>query len=296
VNVIVAHPDAKVREVVRTSLARVDAQMVDAESVAETLAACRAHAPEVALVDLGLARADGFALLHAIKTDPELFQIAVVLVATELPDDAALEALHRGAEDLLRHPAPCAEVVARVRAAARAGALRDQLLERERGLEQLAYSDELTSLYNRRFLGRQLSALIRSATRHARALSIVLVDIDRFKSVNDDHGHEKGDRVLERVASRLAHVLREEDFAGRWGGEEFLILLPDVDEVGAHATAERLRESVSQRPVVGLPVTVSAGCATWQPGESADDLLRRCDHALYEAKRNGRDCVIAAVV
>src|SRR5436305_1449478 len=111
-------------------------------------------------------------------------------------------------------------------------------------------------------------ALVRGATPHRRTLSCVLVDIDRFKSINDEHGHARGDAVLARVASRLQHVLREEDYAGRWGGEEFLILLPDIDEDGAHATAERLRASVGDRPVAGLRVTVSAGVATWASGES----------------------------
>ena len=101
--------------------------------------------------------------------------------------------------------------------------------------------------------------------------------------------------MLARVASRLQQVLREEDYAGRWGGEEFLVLLPDVDDAGAHATAERLRASVGDRPVAGLRVTISAGCATWTAGESPDDVLRRADAALYEAKRAGRDQVKRAV-
>jgi two-component system cell cycle response regulator len=294
VKVLLAHPDAEVRASLREALVRADADVVEADGVAGALEACHSDPPTVAVIDLALCHEHGFALLHDIKSDPELFRIAVVLLDASLDSEEALEALHRGAEDVLRHPAPAAEVIARVRSAARAGALRDQLLERERGLEALAYSDELTSLYNRRFLGRQLSALIRSATRHRRAMSLVLVDVDRFKAVNDEYGHERGDVVLERIARRLSHVLREEDFAGRWGGEEFLILLPDVDEVGAHATAERLRESVAGRPVAGLAVTVSAGTATWQHGESADDLLRRADAALYEAKRAGRDRVIGA--
>jgi two-component system cell cycle response regulator len=291
VKVLIAHRDPDVRAAVGGVLARLSADVFEAGDIEAALEACRTHSPDVALVDLGACEDGPDAVLAAIKGDPDLFRTSVVLMCPEIDVDEAIRALNRGAEDVLKEPADDAEILARVRAAARAAALRDQLLERERGLEELAYSDELTRLYNRRFLGRQLSALVRSATRHARTLSLVLVDIDRFKAINDSHGHARGDAVLARVAARLVQVLREEDYAGRWGGEEFLVLLPDVDESGAQATAERLRESVSGRPVAGLRVTVSAGCATWVPGESPDDLLRRADAALYAAKRGGRDQV-----
>jgi diguanylate cyclase (GGDEF)-like protein len=162
-------------------------------------------------------------------------------------------------------------------------------------LIKLSVRDHLTACYNRRHLDDTLlDAEIARAQRSARCLTLIMCDIDRFKSINDSHGHARGDAVLARVASRLQHVLREEDYAGRWGGEEFLILLPDVEETGAQTSAERLRASVGDRPVAGLEVTVSAGCATWLPGESADDLLRRADAALYAAKRGGRDQVAQA--
>jgi two-component system cell cycle response regulator len=295
VKVLIAHRDAEVRAAVAAALSRIDADVVEAADVDGALTACRDHLPDVALVDLGACDGEPQRLLAEIKGDADLFRTSVVLLCPDIEVDAALRAHAQGAEDVLRWPAAESEVVSRVRAAARAAALRDQLFERERGLEELAYSDELTRLYNRRFLSRQLSALVRSATRHDRTLSIVLADIDRFKSINDRHGHARGDAVLARVAARLVQVLREEDYAGRWGGEEFLILLPDVDEVGAQATAERLRSSVGDRPVAGLRVTISAGCATWMAGESPDDVLRRADAALYEAKRAGRDQVKRAV-
>lgn len=292
--VLVAHRSPDVRASVRSALERIEAHVVEVDRAEAALQACLAEEPEVTLVELGMARADGVSLLSAIKCDPDLFRTSLVVIDSELDPAATLDALSRGAEDVLREPPVAAEVIARVHAAGRATALRAQLLERERGLEELAFSDELTRLYNRRFLTRQLSALIRSATRHERALSVVLVDIDRFKAINDTYGHAKGDAVLTRVASRLQRCLREEDYAGRWGGEEFLILLPDDDGDGAHVAAEKLRTAVGGRPVAGLPVTVSAGCATWMPGESIDDVLRRADTAMYDAKRAGRDQVVVA--
>ena len=294
--VLVAHRDPEVRAAVGAALRPVDAEIVEATDAKAAIAACRTEAPQVALVELAACGAKGpDRFLGSIKTDPDLFRISVVLMHDDTIDHAmALRIQARGAEDLLRWPASEAEVLSRVLAADRTAALRDQLFERERGLEELAFSDELTRLYNRRFLTRQLSALVRSATRHQRTLSIVLVDIDRFKSINDEHGHARGDAVLARVAARMLRVLREEDYAGRWGGEEFLVLLPDEDESGAQATAERLRHSVGDRPVAGLHVTISAGHATWVPGETPDDVLRRADKALYAAKAGGRDQVQAS--
>jgi two-component system cell cycle response regulator len=292
--VLVAHRSPDVRASLRAALEQIEAHVVEVEEPEAALAACREEEPAVTLIELGMERSDGVSLLPAIKCDPDLFRTSIIVVDSELDPDTTLEALSGGAEDVLREPPVAAEVIARVRAAERATALRAQLLERERGLEELAFSDELTRLYNRRFLTRQLSALIRSATRHERAISVVLVDIDRFKAINDTYGHARGDAVLTRVAARLQRCLREEDYAGRWGGEEFLILLPDDGEAGAQVAAEKLRAAVGNRPVAGLPVTVSAGCATWLPGESIDDVLRRADGALYDAKRAGRDQVVVA--
>jgi diguanylate cyclase (GGDEF)-like protein len=293
--VLIVHRDPEVRDRLAGVLRRLEAEVVEVPDAGAALQACREHAPSVALVELEACGAKGPArLLAAIKGDADLFRMSVVLVHHEEIDlDSALGAQARGAEDLLPWPAEDAQIASRVLAAERAAALRDQLFERERGLEELAFSDELTRLYNRRFLSRQLSALVRSATRHHRTLSLVLVDIDHFKAINDEHGHARGDVALARVAARILHVLREEDYAGRWGGEEFLVLLPDVDEDGAQATAERLRHSVGDRPVAGLRVTVSAGVATWTKGETPDDVLRRADNALYAAKRGGRDQVQA---
>ena len=126
---------------------------------------------------------------------------------------------------------------------------------------------------------------------------MVVVDVDRFKAVNDTFGHAVGDAVLRAVAVRLLTDLRDEDLAARWGGEEFLLMLPDIGD--AAAVAERLRAAVAAEPVRAeeqtVPVTASFGWATWDGGESAEALVARADAALYEAKQAGRDRVVAAV-
>src|SRR5690606_27445597 len=140
-------------------------------------------------------------------------------------------------------------------------ALRGQLLSREAALEELAFNDELTGLWNRRYMQRRLSAALRTAERHDRPLSIALVDVDRFKAVNDRRGHAAGDDVLVAVAQRLGEVLREEDVVGRWGGDEFLVVLPDEPADGALAAGDRIRAHVAagrvDTPHGAVAVTVS---------------------------------------
>jgi diguanylate cyclase (GGDEF)-like protein len=175
--------------------------------------------------------------------------------------------------------------------------LQEELVVQSERLEAMLFEDPLTKLSNRRFILTQLAAAVSAARRHERALSVAIVDIDHFKYVNDEHGHAAGDRVLAAVANSMRQHLRAEDQLGRLGGEEFLALLPDADAHAAATAAEKLRTAVAALAVHHdggeLAVTISAGWAAWD-GESPEELLRRADEALYEAKRGGRDRVEGA--
>ena len=166
-------------------------------------------------------------------------------------------------------------------------------------VQQLATTDMLTGLMNRRMMGDVLEREIRLGHRHGTPLCVALIDIDHFKQVNDRHGHAIGDAVLQQLADTARKELRQVDQLARWGGEEFLLMLPNVSATEAGVALERLRLqvrrlTVPERP--GLAISISAGLAQLQPDETLDDLLERADTALYAAKRGGRDRWVTAVV
>jgi diguanylate cyclase len=183
----------------------------------------------------------------------------------------------------------------RVRIARQANELRDTLTR----AQALATTDTLTGLLNRRSMMEQLETELAMAARSARPLCVALIDIDHFKRINDQHGHRTGDEVLRTFASRAQEDLRQLDKLARWGGEEFLLLLPHADLAQAWVAIERLRLQLASEPMGAggdLRVTLSAGVAQWQVGESLEYWLDRADKAMYEAKQQGRNrCVQAGV-
>jgi len=161
--------------------------------------------------------------------------------------------------------------------------------------ELLAAKDQLTGLWNRRSFDQRLDGVIAHSARHGDAFSLLMIDIDHFKNVNDYYGHATGDDVLKRFGEVLGDRLRQYDVAARWGGEEFVVLTDGANLENACMIAEQVRESIANTPFSPVPrVTVSIGVAEYREGESGDDLLKRADKALYGAKRNGRNRVIAA--
>jgi diguanylate cyclase (GGDEF)-like protein len=179
--------------------------------------------------------------------------------------------------------------------------LRRRLHEAEARLQWIAITDELTGLHNRRYLMQRLTAEIKRTTREQRPLACILFDLDHFKRVNDTFGHAAGDRVLQEVAATARRQCRESDILSRYGGEEFVVVLPGTDRRGARDTAERLRQAIQETSIVlntgrTLSVSASFGVAVldWNPGEREDVdmiLLKCADDALYQAKAKGRNRV-----
>ncbi len=174
------------------------------------------------------------------------------------------------------------------------------LAAKKRDLAELVYRDGLTGLYNRRYFDESVSAEWKRLARYKRPLSIIMVDIDHFKHVNDAHGHQKGDSVLRSIAGIIMDNIRANDIPCRYGGEEIVIILPETDLAQAALTAEKLRSLIEvQLPdVEGIPVTASFGLSHGEPGraasQSAADLVKTADSALYRAKESGRNCVRGA--
>jgi diguanylate cyclase (GGDEF)-like protein len=158
--------------------------------------------------------------------------------------------------------------------------------------ERMALTDRLTGLANRRGVEREIRQELFRLRRYQTPVSFVMLDLDHFKVINDTHGHVMGDEVLRRVSKAIAEAVRETDLVARWGGEEFLALLPETSHAGAMICAERIRLSVAALAAgLGFPITISAGVYQPGPAESMSDLLAGADARLYEAKRTGRNCV-----
>ena len=165
-----------------------------------------------------------------------------------------------------------------------------------RNYQQMANTDELTRLANRRYMREVLTREMSRAIRFNRPFSVIIFDLDHFKEINDNYGHDAGDEVLLVITSILADILRTQDICARWGGEEFLIMLPETDLGGAQQVAERLRLAMEQYPInyqqQDLKVTLSAGCSEFRLDESLDECLKRSDDNLYQAKKEGRNRVV----
>ncbi len=172
---------------------------------------------------------------------------------------------------------------------------RRQQVELERELRTLASVDTLTGLHNRRDLEQRIAAEVSRSRRHSQPLSVAIGDLDHFKRINDKFGHAVGDDVLRTVGVRIRRNLRAEDLAVRWGGEEFLLLLPDTDRDSAVQVADKIRLSIADQPVEfrdhNVPVTISFGVAQLTDNDEAVDLIHRADQAMYRAKSDGRDRV-----
>jgi two-component system cell cycle response regulator len=211
-----------------------------------------------------------------------------------------LKALDMGVNDYLIRPIDKQELLARVNTQVRRCRYASQLRSNVQASIEMAVTDPLTGLYNRRFMENQIGPLVENATNRGKFLSILALDVDYFKAVNDNHGHDVGDRVLQEVAARLRNSVRNVDLVCRVGGEEFLVILPETDAEIAMAIAERIRKSIATKPFNAgarsgpLSITISIGIANIETGRDApNDLLKRADQALYRAKREGRNRVIA---
>jgi two-component system cell cycle response regulator len=256
---------------------------------------------DVVVASLNLEGYDGLRLCSQLQSLDRTRNIAVLLIAETDDRARVLRGLDLGASDFVLRPVDRNELVARVRTQVKRKRFGEKLRESVQASLELAVTDALTGLHNRRYLDSHIAALFDDAVVRGRQLSMLLLDIDRFKSINDTYGHDAGDEVLREFALRVRAHTRGIDVVARFGGEEVVVLVPDTPLEGARAVAERIREQVEALPFPihqgarRVAVTVSIGVAARQPGDKAGaDILKRADLALYRAKQDGRNRVVAA--
>jgi two-component system cell cycle response regulator len=251
--------------------------------------------PSLVLLDVVMPRIDGYKIAAAIKAQPRYVPVILLTALNDVESKRRGQAA--GADDFLSKPVAQLELQIRIAAMLRIKSLTDALDAANRRLSELADIDGLTQVANRRRVEEWLHAEFERAKRYRRPMVVQLLDIDHFKRVNDTHGHAVGDAVLRTVAQALAATVRQSDHVGRWGGEEFLVVAPEVDRAGAIALGERLRRRVEQQTVAvegGVGATVSIGVVAWDgcAETTAAALVKSADEALYEAKAAGRNRVI----
>lgn len=252
--------------------------------------------PDLVLLDINMPGMGGYETLSEIRKRQHY--MSVIFVSARAETDEIVKGLDAGADDYVCKPYEPVELLARVRAQLRIQDLTERLAVANDRLQELVDIDDLTGLYNMRSIYQKLDAEINRAQRFGRAVGVVMLDMDFFKSVNDSHDHLFGSFVLAEVGAIIKDTIRQTDFAARYGGDEFLIVLSETSVGGAAGFAERLRKRIGEKAFTSatssMNLTASLGLAVIEPSVhqmDARNLVRFADNALYEAKRSGKNCV-----
>lgn len=280
-----------------------DENIVVATEVDPEIALSRARSGDfdLLIVNLSIAGMDALRLCSSIRSFEETRLTPILAVVRNGDTRKLVRALDIGVNDYLTRPVDKEELSARVSTQLRRKHYIDQLRSSFQASLEMAVTDQLTGLYNRRYLASHLSAMFDRAYWTGRSLAVMVLDIDHFKSINDTYGHDAGDKVLQGFAEVITRSVRGIDLACRYGGEEFLVAMPDTDIGFAEIVAERLRQEVAATEFVVnggrdvINVTVSIGISSTESetdGDTAQKLIKRSDEALYEAKTGGRNRVV----
>jgi len=294
--IVVADDSPVYRKLVEDALAREEYTVFFARNGREALDLTLAHEPAVIITDWEMPDVSGLELCSQIRSDNHAFTY-VILLTSNKKEDQIVQGLDAGADDYLTKPFQAGELLARVRVGRRVAELHRQVQAKNKLLEELALTDALTGLPNRRAVEHWAAREVSAAVRHGFAFWVVMADLDRFKSVNDNYGHDAGDLVLKEFAAILKLNTRASNMCGRIGGEEFVLAIGHSDRAGVRTAVERVRVQLEGRIFTfgakTLTVTASFGVSGFQgrPTPEFNQLLRNADAALYAAKRLGRNCI-----
>ncbi len=323
--VVVVDDDESIRVSVRAALQGEGCEVLDAGDGASGLEAVRVSDPDLIILDLGLPDMDGFDFLRALQKDGQGSGRPVILFSARDDVSAKVKSLELGAVEYLVKPVHPRELVARVRAFLRFAQTQEDLRRQYLQAVELSLVDEITRVYNRRYMERALRAKVALSLRHGYTFSCAMFDVDHFKRINDTHGHAFGDFVLKEVASLAVSLVRKEDAVIRYGGDEFVVLLAQAGRYGARQFAERLLKRVRDYPfdngTYRADITINIGLSTFPEDAGAasaegllrdadgqlkdranldplcarlaDDLLQKADARMYAAKGKGEHGVVA---
>ncbi len=293
--ILVVDDDAAMVRMVAETLDGLHYQLETAGDGVEAIEKVRADPPDLLILDVMMPRMNGLEVCRIVKSSSDDSFIPIILVTVKGDIDSKVTGLKLGADDYLAKPYNPLELRARVASMLRIKSLQDKINSKRQQLEALSVTDDLTGLFNHRAMQQRLKDEFLRAQRYNDPLSVLMVDIDHFKRVNDEKGHLFGDHVLSELAGVLTETVRETDFVARYGGEEFLVILPHTHFAGCLPVAERVWRGVAEREFsdgnLKTRITVSVGVAFFPCKDVGEvgQLLSNADQALYQAKREGRN-------
>jgi two-component system cell cycle response regulator len=286
--VIEDHPDQ--RDLLAIVLQREGYRVVTAGNGVEAIEKLQKEHVQIALSDIMMPKMDGFELIKNIRNDSALKGIYLILITARIQEGDRVRGLDLGADDYITKPFSFSELLARVRVGSR-------VVHYQQNLEYQTQVDPLTGLFNRRAFERKIAEEFERAERYSHPVSVLLLDIDNFKNINDTYGHHGGDTALVKISETLKERTRRSDFSARYGGEEFVLILPETDQESALQVAGKIHEEIRSRSFgtckSPFALTVSIGLSSTAAKHYSDwrEMLNDADRAMYVAKNSGKDRV-----
>ena len=295
--ILIVDDRASSYETIATMLAVEHSADIEADPNAGLIRAAEGNY-DLLIVSLALEHFDGLRLCSQVRSLDRTRNVPILAISDAENHTRLVRGLEIGVNDYLSRPIDKNELLARVRTQIRKRRYAERLRDNVQMSIELAITDALTGLYNRRYMETHVGTLVEQASSRGKPLTVLVLDIDYFKSVNDNHGHDAGDDVLREFALRIRKSIRGIDLACRYGGEEFVVVMPETDLAVATVVAERLRRRIASEPFPiqqgarSVEVTISIGIAGLGAADNAASVLKRADQALYRAKRDGRNRVV----